>query len=111
MKYTEIFRLKEMLEKENIPFEFIDRTINYPEANFYWEHYQICYPQFTSNGEESDFVCSCVQGKYTFGNEQDLLEIMGLLIDREAEDDSVLGWLTAEEVFKRIKKHYKNRLE
>lgn len=34
----EIVRLKEMLEKENIPFVFIERK--------QMERYQICYPRF-----------------------------------------------------------------
>ena len=32
---------------------------------------------------------------------------MGLLTKKESKGDSVLGYLTAEEVFKRIKKHLK----
>ena len=41
----------------------------------------------------------------TYGSEEDKLEITGLLTEIEEEEDSVRGWLTAEEVFKRIKKH------
>jgi len=41
----------------------------------------------------------------TFGSQEDKIEIMGLLTDEEAEHDSVLGYLTAEEVFERIKKY------
>lgn len=31
---------------------------------------------------------------------------MGLLTPEEAEQDSVCGWLTADNVFERIKKHW-----
>ena len=31
---------------------------------------------------------------------------MGLLTDEESERDSVVGWLSAKNVFERIKKHY-----
>ena len=99
MNYTEIFKLKEMLEKEKIPFEWrIRKTEN---------GYQICYPN------KSLCDCSVIEHQYSYGNERDLLEIMGLLSKKEEEEDSVLGDLTAEEVFKRInkhwKKHYKSR--
>ena len=33
---------------------------------------------------------------------------MGLLTKKERADNIVLGYLTAENVFKRIRKHYKN---
>lgn len=109
MKYTEIFRLKKMLEEANIPFQFIDRTINYPELNIYREHYQICYPKFNSTedmNKPAEFVCSCIEGRGTYGSDFDLLEIMGLLTDKELKYDSVAGGLTADDVFNRIKKHY-----
>ena len=47
----------------------------------------------------------------TYGSEEDKLEIMGLLTEIEEEEDSVRGWLTAEEVFKRIKKHIEEEKE
>ena len=47
----------------------------------------------------------------TYGSEEDKLEITGLLTEIEEEEDSVRGWLTAEEVFKRIKKHIEEENE
>lgn len=85
-KYKEIFKLKDMLEKEGIEYEFYDRSIHR-------EHYQILIHK---NGER---LVSVIEGYGTYGNEQDRLEIMGLT---EHEYD-VEGWLSAEEVFKRIK--------
>ena len=46
--------------------------------------------------------------KARYGNENDLLEIMGGLTEEELKYDSVLGNLTAEEVFKRFKYCYEN---
>lgn len=109
-KYKEIFRLKRMLEKEGIPFEFIEcfgydkRLLSeYPDI---MDHYQICYP---SKGE--DQAISVIGGFGAHGYEQDKLEIMGLLTpwERYHHGDSVIGWLTAENVFKRIKKDYEER--
>lgn len=103
MKYTEIFKLKEMLEEAKIPFEYEDESM---PVEFIidgkWEKYHICYPAF-----DKTRVCSIVQGRGTYGNENDLLEIMGLLTDKERKwGDSVAGHLTAEDVFNRIKNHY-----
>lgn len=44
----------------------------------------------------------------SYGQENDLLEIMGGLTIEERENDIVLGYLTAEEVFKRFKYCYEN---
>ena len=106
-KYKEIFRLKRMLEKADIPFEFIEcfgydkRLLSeYPDI---MDHYQLCYP---SNDENRKI--SVIGGFGAHGAEQDKLEIMGLLTpwERYNHGDSVIGWLTAENVFKRIKKDW-----
>ena len=95
-KYKEIFKLKEMLERANIDFEFKKFNMNFgPEV----EHYQICCPNC-----ENRYI-SVVEGFGTYGESADKLEIMGLLTEEESEDDCVKGWLTAENVFNRIKKH------
>ena len=49
------------------------------------------------------FVCSAIQGDYTYGGRENLIEIMGLLTDEELQFDEVRGYLTADEVFRRIK--------
>lgn len=104
MKYKEIFKLKELLEKAKIPFEFADRN-PLGTAVRWAEKWQIGYPVLPPNDEN---ICSVIEGMGTYGQEQDLLEIMGLLSDEEREDDSVKGYLTAEDVFNRIKTHYEN---
>lgn len=88
-KCTEIFRLKEMLEKEDIPFVFKPQ----------FDGYTIKY---------GDGVCSVIEHSGSYGSEEDLLEIMGLLTKKELKDDEVRGGLTAENVFRRIRRHYKN---
>ena len=95
MKYNEILRLKEMLEKESIPFDFAEMNGGY----------QICYPK---KGENR--ICSIIEYDGSYGRTEDLLEIMGLLTDKELENDSVVGYLTAEEVFGRIKNHYESEV-
>ena len=93
-KYNEIFKLKEMLEKAEIPFDWI-------EHNDFRNGYQICYPE---KGEKC--VCSVIEHSFSYGSQKDLLEIQGLLTEEENNDDSVLGNLTAENVFQRILLHW-----
>lgn len=97
MKYKEIFKLKEMLEELNIPFEYKNRSMDIINI----ELHQIAYPNF------KDRVCSIIEGFGTYGEKFDKLEIMGLLTDEELEDNCVIGNLTAEEVLERISEHYK----
>lgn len=67
-KYKAIFKLKKMLEKENIPFKFCDYSVT---NGIKLEHYQIIYP---ATGER---WISVIEGFGTYGNEVDKLEIMG----------------------------------
>ena len=53
-------------------------------------------------------LCDAVCHNFSHGNEDDLLEIMGALTKEEMELDSVLGWLTPEEVAKRFEYCYRN---
>lgn len=115
MEYKEIFRLKKMLEEANIPFEFTDDSLHvkdkisrggldYIRFNSFYPAYQI---KIYKNGTKED-ICDAVQNCISYGNKQDLLEIMGGLTEEEGWLDSVLGYLTAEEVFKRFKQCYEN---
>lgn len=109
----EIFRLKRMLEKAEIPFEFIegfgyDKSLA-KDFPYLMEHYHICYPN------KDNMRISVVEGLGTYGREQDRLEILGGFTPYEQfyHGDSPIGFLTAENVFKRIKKdweEYKERL-
>lgn len=116
----EIHKLHEMLTEAGIEHEWRDRTPpGYKEAeartppeertNSKWG-WQVCvyYP----DGER---MISAIEGYGTYGyggwdhgtlgtdeKDGDLIEIMGLLTPEEAEHDSVAGYLTAEEVFRRI---------
>lgn len=98
-EYNEIFKLKSMLEENHIPFEWI-------EHNDLRNGYQICYPE-----KDEKRVCSVIEHSFSYGNEKDLLEIQGLLTEKEEECDSVLGNLTATEVFQRILSHWKGTKE
>ena len=91
--YNEIFKLKELLEKGNSPFEF---------KNIY-DGYQIII-----KNKNNFRIADAVEHNFSYGAEEDLLEIMGGLTEEEEELNSVLGWLSSEEVFKRFKYCYEN---
>lgn len=111
VKYKEIFKLKVMLDKELIPYEFLDRSfIDYEKHELQFPFYQIIV--YNPNEEElEDRIISVIQGRGTYGESQDLLEIQGCLTEKEYQNDSVLGYLDAKNVFKRIKKEYYKELE
>lgn len=88
---SEMSKLFLLLAEADIPFE--TREI--------FDTMQICYPSF------DDLTCDVICHKYSYGHEQGLLEIMGLA-DPEI-DDTVEGYLTANEVFARIKADYEKR--
>lgn len=96
--YDEIFKLEAMLKAEGIPFVYHRQ----PDMS----GFQICYPE---DGENR--VCNIIEQTLfspcgSYGREQGLLEIMGLLKPDEKECDDVAGYLTAEDVFERIKAHH-----
>lgn len=98
MKYNEIFRLKEMLEQAEIPFAFLE----------IFNGFQICYPKNDESEPNQGRICSVIEHDFSYGREEDTLEIMGLLTAEEKDfnGDDVLGYLSAENVFNRIKTHY-----
>lgn len=107
--YKEIFKLKVMLDKVGIPYEFLDRSyIDYVNHKLEKPFYQIIvYRPNQEDIEEPLRLISVIQGWGTYGENQDLLEIRGCLTAREEKDDSVKGYLTAKNVFNRIVRNYK----
>lgn len=58
-------------------------------------------------------LCDAICHEFSYGNEDDLLEIQGALTQEELieKPDFILGWLTPEEVAKRFIYCYKNNTE
>ena len=88
---SEMSKLFLLLCAADIPFE----------TRELFDTMQICYPSIEST------ICDAICHEYSYGYEQGLLEIMGL-VDPEV-GDSVEGYLTANEVFARIKADYEKR--
>lgn len=94
IKYTEIFKLKYMLDFAGIPHKFYDRS------NCYCD--DIKFQIIVLNPKINERIISVIQGNGTYGEEKDLLEIQGCLTEDEEKIDSVKGYLRAEEVYSRI---------
>mgnify|MGYP004618333355 CR=1 FL=1 len=89
MKHACINRLAQLLDEADIPYT----------RNPIWDGEQI----------RIGILCDAVCHNFSYGNEDDLLEIMGAVTEEEAEDNSgIVGWLTPEEVAKRFIYCYKN---
>jgi len=83
---VEMDKLIYLLTLESIPFE----------TRKSWDNTrQVFYPSIKNR------ICDVICHSGSIGSEKGLLEIMGL-----TSDDDVEGRLTAEEVFKKIKKNY-----
>ena len=92
--FAEMDKLEQLLVEADIPYEksrvFGGKQLQYP-----------C--------KGSDRVCSVILHKGSYGRSEGLLEIMGLLTDEELECDDVVGYLTADDVFSRIKNHWEKK--
>lgn len=97
---TEMDLLVEYLDKSGVNYERIrepiivtfpdgiERDIGFNQVAVYDEGY-------------FKWAAICHYGSY--GYEEGLLEIMGDIVDEKKDGGSVAGWLTAEEVIKRLK--------
>ena len=90
-RYQEILRLDAMLNERHIPHI----------CQKFMDGWQVIYPE---DGKKR--VMDAIEHFGSYGHEQDKLEIMGLLTSEEKKNDSVLGYLLAEEVFTRINRHW-----
>ena len=89
---TQLNKLEQYLKDNNIPYERIDKD----DGVMDW--HQICVPNHTTQEKEWDVICH----KGSYGSEEGLLELYGTIGDPNAED-SVEGWLTADDVIARIR--------
>lgn len=102
-KYTEALKLKDLLDKNNIPYQYKINNIGIGTFGIGERH----HIQVPNSGEKR--IISIVQGEGTYGSENNLLEIMGLLTKEEKQKDNVVGCLSAENVLQRILKYYNKK--
>lgn len=109
--YTEFDKLVKMLDEAEIPYE---RDDDDPNHDYYKRTGIKPIRRIIYGGcpeKRVLCICSIICGHGTYGGDEGLLEIMGLLTPEEEEKDDVAGWLTAEDVFNRIKDHYDSNKE
>lgn len=93
--YNEILKLNAMLDNAKIPHCI--RRLD--------DGWQVIY---TPYHPDSSWVADAIETRYSYGVDDDLLELAGrLLTGEELKRDSVVGGLTANDVFERILKHWK----
>ena len=90
---SEMRKLQRMLDEANISYDI--RKIFSGEQIEYFGH---------NDRTKKGRVCSIICHEYSYGSDIELLEIMGFALTDS--DDGVEGYLTAEEVFDRIKKDW-----
>ena len=93
---NEMVTLIDRLASANIPFELTTDVCGN-------ENGQLWYPS------RENHICDVICHEYSYGGDEGLLEIMGLLDEEESEYDDVIGWLTAENVFARIYTDFMNQ--
>lgn len=91
--YKEILKLNTMLDNAKIPHRM----------HRLYDGWQVIYTP-----HHPDFwVADAIETYYSYGVDDDLLELAGrLLTEEELKYDSVVGGLTAKDVFERISKHW-----
>lgn len=95
-RYKEILKLNKMLTDNDIPHT-LDRS---------WDGWQICYP----SRDDKECIADAIEFTGSYGASNDRLEMMGLLTPEEAMGgETVVGYLTAEEVCRRMTEHYRSR--
>lgn len=97
---TEMNKLEMYLDSKKIRYERTDTEKRYNMGDFEYDYdiHQIIVGRKSEN--EWDWDAICQRGSY--GCEEGYLEIMGTLVNPKTDGDSVVGWLTAEDVIARI---------
>ena len=91
--YKEILKLNTMLDNAKIPHMM--RRLE--------DGWQVIYTPY----HPDSWVADAIETRYSYGVDDDLLELAGrLLTEEELKYESVVGGLTAKDVFERISKHW-----
>ena len=96
---SELEKLEEYLKEHNYNYRWNSVCQGYEGCpSMFLPHQDQIVVYDDHNTRLWDAVCHF--GSY--GHEKGLLEIMGVIVDEEADGGSVIGWLTADDVIKRL---------
>lgn len=109
-QYKEILKLDQMLNDAEIPHELYSGRMGGFQITYFGHAGKPQDEEGVIRGSGVGSVCSIIENDFSYGHENDLLEISGLMTDEEYEktQDTVLGNLTADDVFERIRNHWLN---
>lgn len=98
---TEMEKLVEYLDKSGANYERIKETniMTFPDGN----DIDLGRNQVVVYDNKGCYRWDAICHFGSFGYKEGLLEIMGDIVDEGKDGDSVAGWLTAENVIKRVK--------
>lgn len=98
---TEMEKLIEYLDKSGINYKRINETniVTFSDGN----EIDIGRNQVVVYDNEGCFKWDAICHHGSYGYEQGLLEVYGDIVDEGKDGISVAGWLTAEDVIKRVK--------
>lgn len=101
---TELDKLEQYLKDNNISYDREDRDAICDNNGYeVWRaNHQICVPSAYEAHRDFPGSWDAICHKGSYGYELGLLEIYGSLVDMKKDGDSVVGWLTAEDVITRI---------
>lgn len=101
---TELNRLEEYLKTNRIPYERVDQDDEFldPE-HVYCKGKSECHQLIVYN-ERGKRLWDAICHRGSYGAEAGLLEVMGDIVDEKTIGDTVEGWLTAEDIIRRIDK-------
>lgn len=106
-KYEEIRKLDYLLLQANIPHEFSSHMMGGFQITYFGTKGKPKAEPGVFTGSGVGAICSAIETPFSYGHENDRIEISGLLTEEEySSGDSVKGDLTAEDVFERIKAHW-----
>ena len=105
--FEEIRKLDHLLIQANIPHEFHSHMMGGFQITYYGAKGKPQAEPGVLMGPGVGVVCSAIETPFSYGHENDRIEISGLLTEEEYNNgDSVKGNLTAEKIFERIKNHW-----